>query len=163
MSTATKEYTSVQTTCVCEGTGSYTVTELVKQHGAVVASGYSTHPCVCRKDLPPREGKAGWWTKETVFSEAVNALLDEITVTVEPEVPMSAENYRVQRRGNRYYPTFVECEVGREKAMLFPDEARKLAQLLIKAADAAELIDHADADKCGHWAPCDCGKAKATA
>ncbi|MDP3720793.1 MAG: hypothetical protein Q8T13_23775 [Acidobacteriota bacterium] len=162
MNASWRTFDAIQTTCVCEGTGAYVVASKVKGCDVLV-SGYSTEPCVCRKNLPAREGKATWWTKETVFSETAIALVDEVRVSVQPEVPMSDDNHRVQRRGNRYYPTFVDFEVGRERAILFPDEARKLAQLLVRAADAADLIDHADVDACGHWAPCDCGKVKATA
>lgn len=152
------EFKTIQTTCVCNGTGSYVVYSKEQISPGVITSGFSTYPCVCRKDQPRREGKASWWTKETIFTRVITALLDTITVTVEPELPMSADNFPLVRRGNRYYPSFVEFEIGREKAMLSPVEARKLAHALNEAADIADLTDHADADKCGHWAPCDCGE-----
>src|SRR5687768_14229358 len=112
------EFKEMQTTCVCKGTGSYTVREGDPRTTRVF--GYSTHPCVCRKDQPRREGRACWWSKETIFERVVAALIDTITITVEPELPMSEDNHPLVRRGNRYYPTFVEMEIGREKAMLFP-------------------------------------------
>lgn len=154
------EFDGIQTTCVCGGKGSYIVTERTNIN---TVCGYSTHPCVCRKDLPPREGQARWWTTEEVFSGVAKMLLDPVTVSVSAEVPMSADNYRLVRRGNRYYGTFVDLRLDDGRGgMLVPDEARKLAQLLIQAADAADTIDNQDTDTCGHWAPCDCGQVKAT-
>jgi hypothetical protein len=82
-----------------------------------------------------------------------------IEVKVDAELPMSADNFPLVRRGNRYYGTFVEIYSGDERMMLFPSEARQLAELLIQAADTASALDNGDTDRCGHWAPCDCALA----
>lgn len=127
------------------------------QDGTVIeSSALLTDPCVCRRGLPPRDGKATWWSLEPVFSRTVMVGCDEVTVSVAAEVPMDAENYRVHRRGNRYYPTTIDVEPETWPSVMHPDQTRELAQALIDAAAICEAIDKPDADTCGHWFPCSC-------
>lgn len=124
---------------------------------------YGTRLCDCRKALPPREGRVAWWTLERVFSVDVSIPVghDSVSISVDAEVPISAENYRVHRHGNRYYPTLIELHGGGDLT-LHACTARALARALLDAAQAAERIDEADTDpQCGHWAPCDCREASA--
>lgn len=146
--------TTTMANCECGGTGKVCYIE-THANGRT----YMTRLCACRENVPPREGKAQWWTQETVFSASVDTVIDGlIEIVVKPEVPISAENYRVVRRGNRYYPTTIDVEVFGRSFWMHTNTARELAQRLIQAADAADAIDLPDIDACGHWAPCDCGK-----
>src|SRR5690606_35050536 len=115
------------------------------------------------RDHCARDGTAAWWTTESVYSATVDLPIGDtsVEIAVRAEVPMSAENYRVHRRGNRYWPTTVRVELDDADLDLLPQTARELAQRLVDAADAADAIDNPDTDTCGHWAPCDCGGASA--
>lgn len=154
------------TACACGGTGRIEWTEPPdppRQSGEMVMQflgALGTSLCPCRKALPPREGEARWWTSERVYSAtvAVPMFNESVEIRVDPEVPVSEDNFRVVRRGNRYYPTLINVETP-DSLTLHPDTARELAQRLIAAADAADAIDAQDCDPCGHWAPCDCGKS----
>lgn len=150
------EERTLKTCVICNGTGRTATFEEQRINPEISASAYASHLCVCRQSLPPREGKADWWSLETVFSgRGESAICDPIQVTVKAEVPISADNYRVHRRGNRSWPTMVDVDCG-EPVSLWPEQARKLAALLIQAADAADAVDKPDTDVCGHWFPCDC-------
>jgi hypothetical protein len=155
--------------CGCDGSGSipyerheeYAPGEKDLGDGTYIGAShtYGTHLCSCRWKLKPRDGEARWWTSRTLMQESCAfAVFDETAdVTVNVEVPVSADNYLVRTKGNRYWPTSVQLAVSSEEMnWLFPDEARKLAAMLNRAADLAEAFDAADADDCGHWAPCDC-------
>ena len=96
------------------------------------------------------------WTMETIFSAELDfASLshESALIQVRPEVPMEGPE-RLPRRGNRYFATDVDVTVSAEDFTLTPAEARQMGQELIKAADAADAIDKADTDACGHWWPC---------
>jgi hypothetical protein len=73
---------------------------------------------------------------------------------------MSRDNFRLHRRGNRFYPTLIEVDAPNTMT-LHSDTARTLARALMAAADAADRIDDDCVDVCGHWYPCDCEIAKA--
>lgn len=166
------EITTVATEpCGCDGTGKihYVEREPEDTHRplgdglyAGPATTYGSRLCQCRAELDPRPGEASWWDTTRIYSAEWEASVfrDRAEITVNAERPISSENYIVERRGNRYYPTFVDLDVS-DPALhfLFPDEARELARLLIAAADAADAIDKPDQDECGHWWPCDCPKA----
>jgi hypothetical protein len=115
--------------------------------------------CPCRRDLPPREGTARWWASENVFSEVWQASVyeDVAEITVQAEVPISEDNYRVVMRGNRYYPTAVDVQFtnrdddSHELRWLFPEEARELARLLVAAADKCDEIDQPCVREDGTW------------
>lgn len=139
--------------CVlCAGTGQ--MRTMSEERGLGWASEtHSSHLCPCRQALPARDGPAAWWSSETVFSGEASTLLGDVyEVSVRAEVPISEDNFRVHRRGNRYYPTLVDLN----GTTLTPENARELALLLLSASDAADTVDKADTDACGHWAPCDC-------
>jgi hypothetical protein len=151
----------------CAGEGAYVVKEpaetFVLPDGGQLVSGpaYLTRPCECRKGLEPRNGVAAWWSLEQVYAVDVTVPVfnELVEIRVSAEVPMSADNYRVHRRGNRYYPTLVEVECP-DKMTLHACTARTLAKALLDAAEAAERVDDADTDpRCGHWAPCDCAES----
>lgn len=131
--------------------------------GSVRMGGLISSLCACRASLPPSGGTAAWWTTERVYSATVDLPIGDtsVEISVRAEVPISAENYRVHRRGNRYWPTTVRVELDDADLDLLPQTARELAQRLVDAADAADAIDNPDTDTCGHWAPCDCGGASA--
>jgi hypothetical protein len=148
----------------CDDKGAYGVEEPEEKRqmadGSTWVFGptYSTVLCDCRKDVPPRDGKASWWTLESVYdADVVIPIGDEsVSVKVSAEVPMSDDNYRLHRFGNRYYPTLIDVEVSHDKLTLHSDTARELAKALMAAADSADRIDNPDLDTCGHWAPCEC-------
>lgn len=123
------------------------------------ATTYGSRLCECREQLEPREGEARWWSSETVYEGQWQSSVHQhqAVVKVSAEVPISDENFKVHRRGNRYYPTSVDVDLSLDWLhALFPEEARELAALLIAAADKVDEIDNPDADECGHWFPCDC-------
>lgn len=148
----------------CGDTGSYEKREkesrLMSDGSTWEFEAFLTIPCECRRELPPRDGKATWWSLERVYERDVIVGVDTITVAVRAEVPMSADGYRVHRYGNRYYPTMIDVEEW--PTLLLPDDVRKLAAVLIEAADVCDRIDAADCAPCGHWAPCECGKTRAS-
>jgi hypothetical protein len=155
----------------CHDEGAYGVTEPAETFkladGGELVSGpsYVTVLCDCRRALPPREGVAQWWTQEQVYGVDVSIPVfdEQVSIRVQAEVPVSGDNYRVQRRGNRYYPTLIHIEAP-ESMTLHSDTARSLARALIAAAEAAERVDDADTDRrCGHWAPCDCSESSQSA
>lgn len=126
----------------------------------VESSGYITHLCDCRAQLPARVGRAQWWSLRPVYRADVSVPIgcESVSISVDTEMPISAENYPVVTRGNRYYPTLIEIEVSGDALTLHADTAREIAQRLIAAADAADACDLPDTDACGHWAPCECGQ-----
>jgi hypothetical protein len=146
------------TECRCGGSG-----QIQWRESNRAMSGLGTALCPCRKSLPVREGNAAWWTTERVYEATVDIPIfsELVSIAVNAEVPISGDNYRVQRRGNRYYPTLVDLDVGKESLLMHGDTARRLGQALIAAADASDAVDQADCDPCGHWAPCDCKQAEA--
>ena len=155
----------------CDGKGAYGVTEPAETRTfpdgsqAVFGPSYSTQPCECRAVLPPRDGTAAWWSVESIYGIDVTIpIFDEtFSISVKAEVPMSADNYRVHRRGNRYYPTLIDVECPKDMT-LHACTARDLARALIAAAEVAERVDDADVDpRCGHWAPCECSEGTETA
>lgn len=145
--------------CKCNGTGRLTYHH---KHEPIQADGYriegstsGSHLCPCRQVLEPRAGEAAWWTLETVHHEFWQGGLCSAEFTVQAEVPVSKDNYKVHRRGNRYWPTSVDVD-HEPLRFIDGDEAQQFAAALKRAADKAAEIDAADADVCGHWAPCDC-------
>lgn len=147
--------------CRCNGTGKIAYHhELRDPDGRVVGKSSGWNPCSCRTGEEPRAGEAATWSTETPYAAAWQSEVgqDSIEVSVAAEVPYSTDVHRLHRHGNRYYPTTIDvlCE-SREMTFLFPEEVRRLAAILIAAADAAERIDKPDQAACGHWAPCDCG------
>lgn len=123
---------------------------------------YGSRLCECREALPEREGEASWWTTESIYAGEWESEVFRFTASIDvsAEVPISEDNYRVVRRGNRYWPTTIDLtfanEDGREAKIgwLWPKEARALAARLIEAADAADAIDKPDTcDECGVWLP----------
>lgn len=116
--------------------------------------------CPCRSGLPPRQGEARWWTEEVVHQTHIESTcgLATMTVVVRPERPVSESNFPLVRRGNRYYPTTIEVDL--EGGFLMAEDVRRMGEALLRAAEAAERIDAADSDPCGHWSPCRCGLAR---
>lgn len=138
--------------------------EAVEGESVAAYRSVSTSVCPCRRDLPPRVGRARWWELAEVFSEVWQASVYQIVgeVHVRAEVPISEENYVLERLGNRYYPTLIDLELTAEMGDLarrvvsvgdvFPDEAREFARILVAAADAADRIDLPDScSECGLW------------
>lgn len=119
----------------------------------------SSSLCPCRRDLPPREGEATWWSSENVYSEVCHAEVygHVIEISVSAEIPISEDNYRLVMRGNRYYPCFVDVELtdrdDRSFSMsaMFPAEARAFAAALIAAADKCDEIDEPCTGADGTW------------
>ena len=101
------------------------------------------------------------WSLETVLDLALDIPIhqDSISISVKTEVPMRGTE-RIERRGNRYYPTLIDLELSHPDLTLHAETARELADMLIKAANAADAADNPDTDVCGHWWPCDCDQAK---
>ena len=96
------------------------------------------------------------WTTESVYSDEALVTCSgdkSVYIAVRAEVPMEGD-VRLPRRGNRYFPTFVDLEAYGELLSFSPDDARDFARKLLAAADAADAIDTPDADVCGHWWPC---------
>jgi hypothetical protein len=151
--------------CKCNGTGRLTYEhkhDPVEYADGTIVEGrtHGTHPCPCRSSLPPRDGEAAWWSLELVHQDVFDGPLATAEITVEAEVPYDSENYKVHRRGNRYYCTGVRIDVdGGFLHLLNPEEAQKFAEAVKRAADVAEAIDEQDSDPCGHWHPCDCQAA----
>ena len=141
---------------ICHGEGATRYTER-EVCGDVEFTSSGIRPCACREVMMPRPGQAHYWSEERVFEEFVDCGVQRgISVHVDAEVPMSADNYRLVRRGNRYWPSLVNVGT----SWMHPGEARVLAAALIRAAEAADAIDQPDADVCGHWFPCECDAAK---
>lgn len=143
----------------CDGSGKISRVEREPEdtrrelgHGlyAGPATTYTSDLCRCRAELEPRDGEAHWWTSETIFEEewTASVFARNLTVKVSGEIPVSRDNYRVHKRGNRYYPCFVD--IG-EATFVSPDEARELARLLVAAADACDAYDKPDLDEDGKW------------
>lgn len=104
---------------------------------------YMTSLCECRQSLPPRYGKARWWTLETVHEETWTSPggLTAATVTIDREVPVSDDNYRLHRtRDNCYFSVTprVEIESGPD---MTPDSLAELAAFLSRMADEAKRAD----------------------
>lgn len=153
----------------CDGTGAIKYVERGEGPPVEVAEGvfvgpmttYGTNLCECRTSLEPRDGRARWWTSETVYNGEWEGSVFGIdgSLSVQAEVPISDDNYIVKRPGNRYYPTLIDLTFTRarggyegieyELPAIFADEARELAARLIEAADAADAIDVPCAD---NWA-----------
>gem|GEM_PF-4734792 len=130
------------------------------QQGNVVGHTSGTLQCECRRDLPPRDGKASWWGSEQTHEEIWQSSIWEdemVEVSVCAEVPYDENGYRVHRRGNRYYPTTATLACSESISFLGPDDLRGLAAVLTRAADAIDAVDEPDTDPCGHWHPCECG------
>jgi hypothetical protein len=110
--------------------------------------GYSSRLCSCRRKLPKRDGRATWWgTSEQVFDDTVEfALFDEwATLSVGVETCISEDNYLVHRTAeNAYYPPVAHLEVSDAAlSWLLPDDLRKLAAMLLAAADKCDEIEAA--------------------
>lgn len=110
--------------------------------------GYSSRLCSCRKDLPKRDGRASWWgASEQVFEGTVEfAMFNEYaTISVGVETCISEDNYLVHRTAeNAYYPPITHLEVSdTDLTWLLPDDLRKLAAMLIAAADKCDEIEKA--------------------
>lgn len=100
--------------------------------------------CECRKSLPPRHGKAAWWNTEDRLSETYKTIVsDEIHATVNLEVPISIDNYRVHRtRDNAYYPAAITLDLPADNVTFHTvEDLRGFAAFLIKIADQAEKIE----------------------
>lgn len=105
--------------------------------------GWGTRACECVRDLPPVDGRATWWESETLYSKVVDVPIgcECIELRVDGEVPRMADGRRAHRTGdNVYYPTLISLEPP-GKVELFPEDARKLAEALIEAADICEQAD----------------------
>lgn len=92
-----REFTSIQTTCVCGGLGSYCLR--TRSRGG---SGLGTEPCVCRKSLAPREGRARWWTNASDHwpfgsCEWKPSVADPVRDLVKAGALIAAEIDRLQR------------------------------------------------------------------
>jgi hypothetical protein len=148
-------------TCRCDGSGKISykhVDDRQYEIGEGLIAGpwttWGSHLCECRRELPPREGQARWWTTETVYSSdwSSSVFRETAEITVQAEVPVSEDNYVVHRRGNRYYPCSVDLNVSsKDLHFLFPEEARELARMLVEAADKCDEIDLPDCDEAGAW------------
>lgn len=106
--------------------------------------GWSTRPCACVKDLPAADGKASWWTSETVYAETVAIPIgnEAVEITADCEVPRAENGRRVHRTAeNAYYPPLVDVVTDRDKLTLHSDTAREIAAALIAAADACDEAD----------------------
>lgn len=141
--------------CGCDGSGAiryierdHPDTNVPIGHGLHIGPGatWGTNLCECRNALPPREGKARWWTSKVIHeSEWAGSVFEPYAeISVRGEVPISDENYvLIRSEDNFYYPTSVSVDFSSaELHWLFPDEARDLAQKLIAAADAADAYDN---------------------
>lgn len=135
--------------CKCGGKGSYGVTtppgpEMPFGDGLTIQQmeGYATHLCVCRLSLPPRDGKAKWWTRGKTHSETFKGTADclSVTVSIRPELPVSEDNYPLRRtRDNAYYPASLSMEIDGDP--LLSSDLRDLAAFLVRMADKADEID----------------------
>lgn len=106
--------------------------------------GTATRACSCVRDLPAIDGKATWWEEERLFSGAVPVPIGDtaIEVTVDGEVPRNEGGRRMLRTAeNAYYPTCTRLEVPGPSVTLFGDDARALAAVLVRAADACDKTD----------------------
>lgn len=124
----------------------------------VVVTGetWGSTPCPCRSSLSPRAGEAAWWTTEQVFYEAVEVCGEiGLEITVEAEVPYSRDNYKLHRKGNRYYPTMPSVVWG-DPIVIHAEDCERIADAFRRAGEACRKIDAPDEAPCGHWAPCDC-------
>lgn len=125
-------------------------------NGIVVeaATTYGTRLCGCRESLPPLPGRARWWDTVSVYEDEFETavLRHNVSVSVCGERPISAENYIVEKRGNRYYPTTINIDASENWIhWLSPEEARKIAAMLTAAADAADAYDEPDVNEDGTW------------
>lgn len=154
----TRREAEAVTDCLCGGTGKIEWHEECHVGDVLMSSSLGSALCPCRKALPERPGTATWWGLESVYAAtvAVPVHADMVEIDVSSEVPYSEDNYRVERRGNRYYPTLIDVELTSTSLTLHSETARELGQKLIAAADAADAIDGPCTDVCGHWAPCEC-------
>jgi hypothetical protein len=104
--------------------------------------GYGTRACECTRDLPAIYDLATWWELESIYSAEVIALLGEISIKAECEVPRNENGRRCHRTvENCYYQALIDLELSRPKVTLFPDTARELAAALIAAAEACDKAD----------------------
>lgn len=137
------------TECKCGGKGSYGYTTPpgpVRPLGDGLTiqqmEGYRTALCECRRNLPPRDGKAAWWTAGAAYSETYKGTCDwfSVTVSLTPELPVSADNYPLRRtRENSYYPASVSIAIDGDP--LVSSDLRELAAFLVRMADKADEID----------------------
>ena len=146
--------------CRCDGSGKLRYHhEHRDDAGRVVGDTWGSSPCPCRSSLPPRDGEAAWWTSEQVFYEAVEVCGEiGLEITVEAEVPYSTDNFKLHRKGNRYYPTMPTVVWG-DPIVMHAEDVERIAQAFQRAAKACREIDAPDEDECGHWWPCDCKPA----
>lgn len=103
--------------------------------------GFITHLCECRKSLPPRHGKAQWWSCETIEGGTLDLNLGEVVVTFSREVPISEDNYLVHRtEENCCYRVTADVQidlgpVGTSATL------REVAAFLLKMADKCDELD----------------------
>lgn len=127
------------TCATCKGTGKI-VTEFATNCGV---SGSSSSLCHCRVGLPRRHGDAYWWTCDTpVVEEWSPGWWLGATVTITPELPVSADNYPLIRTAANTYGFWPSVTLAIEGDMVLnPDELRGLAEFLNRMADRVEAID----------------------
>lgn len=104
------------------------------------------------------------WDSDTIEEVEVPLIASTGRIRVLSETPLTADGVVLPRRGNRYWPTMVQVWLGAYidgeelTETMLAEDARALGKALIRASITAERTDAPDSDKCGHWAPCGCGK-----
>ena len=105
--------------------------------------GHGTRPCECVRDLPAIDGKATWWSSESIYSKVVVVPIhnEAVEISADCEIPLMDNGRRVHRTAeNAYYPPLVEVETP-PSLTLHSDTARELATALVAAADACDKAD----------------------
>lgn len=147
--------TDLEEICECDGSGRIVDRIPPSDHSTPIGDGlsiqsmggYSSRLCSCRKKLPKRDGKASWWgASESVFEKTVEfAMFDEwATLSVGVETCINEDNYLVHRTPeNMYYPCIAHLELSEQNlTWLLAEDMRKLAAMLLDAADKCDEVDN---------------------